>query len=266
VVDVEEKQYIISNNNSGYPVICKALKKLNMKKIKRIYNCFGINIEKLNYINQRGKIENKKDLKKENDTKENKDKKDDKKISKRKNARNQANNSKKLTTIKSKEKAENKSTMETIKKLSVFNINTKLTISEMKKDIIEYNAFLSTKEIFTMLSLIGVNILTPEIEEKINKDLKNKLIKGRYLCKTDFLEYQFWFESFFEFYSNEKIDGYEGLSGKKIIKEFLFDIWKNDENSNYFDFNKFFNVLKVNKNITDLTDFSDVRYYEIIFF
>ena len=265
VVDVEEKQNIISNNNSGYPVICKALKKLNMKKIKRIYNCFGINIEKLNYINQRGKIENKKDLKKENDTKENKDKKDDKKISKRKNARNQANNSKKLTTIKSKEKTENKSTMETIKKLSVFNINTKLTISEMKKDIIEYNSFLSTKEIFTMLSLIGVNILTPEIEEKINKDLKNKLIKGRYLCKTDFLEYQFWFETFFEFYINEKIDGYEGLSGKKIIKEFLFDIWKNDENSNYFDFNKFFNVLKVNKYITDLTDFSDVRYYEIIF-
>ena len=265
VVDVEEKKYIISNNNSGYPVICKALKKLNMKKIKRIYNCFGINIEKLNYINQRGKIENKKDLKKENDTKENNDKKDDKKISKRKNARNQANNSKKLTTIKSKEKAENKSTMETTKKLSVFNINTKLTISEMKKDIIEYNSFLSTKEIFTMLSLIGVNILTPEIEEKINKDLKNKLIKGRYLCKTDFLEYQFWFETFFEFYINEKIDGYEGLSGKKIIKEFLFDIWKNDENSNYFDFNKFFNVLKVNKYITDLTDFSDVRYYEIIF-
>ena len=61
------------------------------------------------------------------------------------------------------------------------------------------------------------------------------------------------------------MDEKEGVPGGKMIKEFLFDLWKNDENSSYFNFDKFFNSLKVNKYVTDFTDFNEVRYYDIVF-
>ena len=145
------------------------------------------------------------------------------------------------------------------------NNNQNINNIEEKKEDIEYNIYLNTKEIFTILSLIGVNVLTPEIEEEIEKNLKDKLIIGKYLNKKDFLEYKFWFESFFEYYNHDKIDNDEGIIGNKIIKEFLFDLWKNDENSTFFNFQKFLNVMKINKYVTDLIDFNDIKYYDIIF-
>ena len=149
-------------------------------------------------------------------------------------------------------------------KNNISKINSTIE-EEEKKETIEYNTYLSTKEIFTMIPLIGVNILTPEIEEKIEKEIKDKLIMEKYLTKKDFLEYHFWFEPFFEYYIYDKIDEKEGITGSKMIKEFLFDLWKNDENSTYFDFNIFFDVLRINKYVTDLMDFNEVKYYDIIF-
>ena len=124
--------------------------------------------------------------------------------------------------------------------------------------------FLSTKDIFTIISLIGVNVLNNEMEEKIEKDLKDKYLMNNYLSKKDFIEYKFWFESFFD-YLNDKSEKEDKNKGSNKIKEFLFDIWKNDENSNFFDFKKFLDVLKVNKYVTDYADLNEVRYYDIIF-
>ena len=232
-----------------------------MKQIKRIYNCFTFNIEQFNYIKQNiiseNKIEKeKKGVKKENENKEKKDiKMNKRKTIKRKSSILKTNESNQLSL--SKEKIIKDETKEK-------NNNQSINIEEKKEDI-EYNIYLNTKEIFTILSLIGVNVLTPEIEEEIEKNLKDKLIIGKYLNKKDFLEYKFWFESFFEYYNHDKIDNDEGIIGNKIIKEFLFDLWKNDENSTFFNFQKFLNVMKINKYVTDLIDFNNIKYYDIIF-
>ena len=127
---------------------------------------------------------------------------------------------------------------------------------------------MNTKEIFTILSLIGVNVLTKEMEEKIENELKDKYYMNKYLNKNDFFQYEFWFESFFEYLNDNSEDISEDIRDNKAgqdLKEFLFDIWKNDDNSPYFDFKKFLDVLKINKYVTDYVDFSEVRYYDIIF-
>ena len=87
----------------------------------------------------------------------------------------------------------------------------------------------------------------------------------KYLTKKDFMEYIFWFESFFEYVNDKsKMDDDKNINNSKHIKEFLFDIWKNDDNSTYFDFKKFLEVLRSNRYVTDLTN-NEVRYYDIIF-
>ena len=269
-LNTKSKQNIMNNNISHFPIICQALKKLDMKQIKRFYYCFGINIEKLNYI-QKISQENKKEKDKRNTIVENINDKKDKKKSviktlKRRQTMNQINNSK-FKGLKLNDKKDNKNTKEEIQKNNTTKnntTNTNNTIDENKNkdENIEYNAYLNTKEIFTILPLLGVNILTPEEEDKIEKELKNKLVMGKYLTKTDFLEYKFWFEPFFDFYIIEETDENKETN---MLKEFLFDLWKNDENSTYFNFEKFFTTLKVNKYVTDFTDFNEVRYYDIIF-
>ena len=254
----------INDNINEFPMICKSLKKLNMKQIKRIYNCFSIEIKQFNYIKQSIPLENKiekekKEIKKENDDKEKKDIKKERKQTKRKVTTLKKKEQNQIST--SKEKIGNDSTLnETKEKKLEENNKSIINNIEEKKEDIEYNIYLNTKEIFTILPLIGVNILTPEIEEKMEKNLKDKLIMGKYLDKKNFFEFKFWFESFFEYYNH-----YEGISGINIIKEFLFDLWKIDENSTYFNFQKFLDVMKINKYITDLIDFNDVKYYDIIF-
>ena len=104
------------------------------------------------------------------------------------------------------------------------------------------------------------------MEEKIDNDLKDKYFMNKYLNKKDFMEYKFWFEIFFEYLNHKNDNDNEDISKKnQNIKEFLFDIWKNDDKSTYFDFKKFLDVLKINKYVTDYVDFNDVRYYDIIF-
>ena len=260
-IDMDTKYNIFNNNISGLPIICKALTKLNMKQIKRIYYCFRADIKQFNYIKQNKEVEKKKENEKKEIIKEDK-RAEIRKPSKRKLTRQKANDSKNLSSSKTKDKTENKGTQDSkIKKKDMEN-NINDLIEEEKKEIMEYNKYLNTKEIFTMLSLIGVNLLTSEEEEKIEKDLKNKLIMNKYLTKSDFLEYHFWFESFFNYYTNNKI---EENNGNNIIKEFLFDIWKNGENSSYFDFNKFLSILKISKYVTDFSDFNELKYYDVIF-
>ena len=270
-INPKQKQNILNNNNintniNQFPLICQALKKLTTKQIKRIYYCFGINIQKLNYI-QKLPQEIKKENKRISVVESMNEKKDKRKsvvkTLKRRQTMNQINNSKFLS-LRLSNKKENKTIKEETQKINTTKSTNTLdeTKKENNNEINEYNTYLNTKEIFTILPLLGVNILTPEEENKIEKEFNNKLIMGKYLNKKDFFEYKFWFESFFEFYLIDENDENKGI---KLLKEFLFDLWKNDENSSYFNFDKFFNSLKVNKYVTDFTDFNEVRYYDIVF-
>ena len=134
----------------------------------------------------------------------------------------------------------------------------------------EYEIYLNSKEIFTILALIGCKVLNTIEEENIFKDLKDKFISEKYLSRKDFFEYNFWFEKDLE-YQSRMVKQDEIVSKKsrkninKInIKDFLFNLWK-DENGNRIDFEKLINILKINRYMTDINGFKDERYYNLIF-
>ena len=77
----------------------------------------------------------------------------------------------------------------------------------------EYEIYLNTNEIFTILALIGCKVLNTIEEENIFKDLKDKLISEKYLAKKDYFEYNFWFEKDLE-YQNQISKQEEVLSKK----------------------------------------------------
>ena len=159
--------------------------------------------------------------------------------------------------------------------------NKSMETNENIEAKIEYEIYLNTSEIFTILPLIGCRIMNLIMEETINDDLKEKLINGKYLSKKDFMDYHFWFEQELEYQneeimfpnilqennkSNRKSMINLGLASfKKInIKDFLFNIWK-DEKGEKMDYEKFIGVLKINKYITDINGFNEENYYNIIF-
>ena len=276
-------------NSNIHPGICSALKGLRSKQIKRLLNIFIINIDKLNYISFENEVNEKDKNIISEESEQNKDKKEkekekEKESIKRKDNKKTTNRSlisKKIENSKEKSpkkvnedesKDKNKKTekneIKEEKDTKIIDDKNKNKNEEKEKEkekkIVEYDTYLGTKEIFTILSLIGVNVLTNEMEEKIDNELKDKYIMNKYLKKNDFLEYKFWFETFFE-YLNEKNEKGDEIKGMQNIKEFLFDIWKNDDNSTDFDFKKFLDILKVNKYVTDCVDFKDIRYYDIIF-
>ena len=144
------------------------------------------------------------------------------------------------------------------------------TIENANEENKEYDIYLNTNEIFTILPLIGCKILNAIEEENIFKDLKDKIVSDKFLSKRDFMKYNFWFEKDLE-YQNQIIKQEEMTSkksrkniNKMNIKEFLFNLWKED-NENKMDFAKFMNILKVNRYMTDLNAFKEENYYNIIF-
>ena len=139
---------------------------------------------------------------------------------------------------------------------------------ENKKDNIEYEVFIKTSEFFTLLSLIGAEILTSEKEEQILKDFDDKFINGKYVEKKEFIKYQFWFEKFFEFQTiNLNNDDNEFKYNEKDqqmnIKEFLFEVW-NDGNGN-IDLKKLLEVLRLSNYITDFVEYNGKKYFDVIF-
>ena len=143
-----------------------------------------------------------------------------------------------------------------------------------KEDKKEYEVYLNTKEIFTILALIGCKVLNTIEEENIFKELKDKLISEKYLSKRDFFVYYFWFEQDLE-YQNQNLKQEEIMYKKSRknmrdnnnrinIKEFIFNLWK-DEKGSSMDFAKFISILKINRYMTDINAFKEEKYYNIIF-
>ena len=277
-INIENKNNDINYSNSIYPAISKALKELKSKQIQRILDIFIINIKPINYIKIEKEteidIENNKDSEFIEDKDNNKDNKRKNNIKKKTRKFEKSNNgtiNEAINIDKNKKEEQKNNINNSIKEIneSLKTINNNdIHKKEKEKEVennnnVEYEVFLNTKEIFTILSLIGVNILTSEVEEKIENELKSKYIMDKYLSKKDFMEYKFWFEPFFD-YINEKSEN-KDINNSQNIKGFLFDIWKNDDNSFYFNFKKFLEVLKTNKYVTNYVDFNDVRYYDILF-
>ena len=137
---------------------------------------------------------------------------------------------------------------------------------EEDKEDNEYDDYIKLDEIFTILSLIGCDILTKEKEEEIMNYFKDKLIRGKYLNKNEFMNYHFWFEKNFEYLNlmNSEIKE-EEKNDKFNIKEFLYELWKDETGSN-INIKKIIDILKVNNYITDLAEYNNKKYFDVIFY
>ena len=137
-----------------------------------------------------------------------------------------------------------------------------------EKDV-EYETYIKTPDIFTLLSLINSTILTTEKEEQILKYFKDKLINGKYITKNEFMKYHFWFEKFFYYYKNNNMNEIDDelkdneKDVKMNIKDLLFALW-NDGNDN-INLKKLLEVLKMSNYITDFVEYNGKRYFDIIF-
>jgi hypothetical protein len=228
--------------------------------------------------NEENKDENKDESKDKDNEKENKEKIKENEKEKEKDDKKENNNS--ITDKKENdENTKKEDNNENNNKEKENNINEEKDAENKEEKIVEYETYLNTPEIFTILPLIGCRILNLIEEEHLMNDLKEKLIRGRYLSKSDFMEYHFWFEPDFE-YQNEDIMFQQMLeenkdnnnlgvedynkSKKMNVKEFLFNLWK-DEKGDKMDFQQFIGVLKINKYITDLNALKEQNYYNIIF-
>ena len=137
---------------------------------------------------------------------------------------------------------------------------------EEDKEDNEYDDYIKLDEIFTILSLIGCDILTKEKEEEIMNYFKDKLIRGKYLNKNEFMNYHFWFEKNFEYLhlmNSEKKE--EEKNDKFNIKDFLYELWKDETGSN-INIKKIIDILKVNNYITDLAEYNNKKYFDVIFY
>ena len=89
--------------------------------------------------------------------------------------------------------------------------------------------------------------------------------------KNEFMNYQFWFEKYFEFQKKNIINDSQKKNEKKYIenegkiniKDFLFELW-NDGNGN-INLKKLLEVLKMSNYITDFIEFNEKKYYDVIF-
>ena len=159
--------------------------------------------------------------------------------------------------------------------ISFYQIHIDKNQENKDNDENEYDDYIKLNEIFTILSLIGCEILTKEKEEEIMNNFKDKLIHGKFLDKNEFMKYNFWFEKFFKYqkqYQNQNQDQNNSeLKNDEInemitIKEFLFELWKEESDKNNINMEKFIEILKMNNYITDFAEFSNKRYYDVIFY
>ena len=181
-------------------------------------------------------------------------------------------------------------------------INNNNVQKEKEKPTIEYENYLNNAKIFTLLALIGCKILTENKEKEMMSKIGSNLINERFLSKDDFYSINFWFESEFEAINNYNKTKFKRVSifkaktslkkserklvkqmpfspskSEKInkntedispisIKDFLFNIWKDDKGTN-FNLKDFINAIKPEKYIKNLEeiDYDEERYFDIIF-
>ena len=257
-INKNDNNKINLNNNKidDLPFICKPLRNLNSKDIKKLLTLFKINI--------------------------------DHKIEDKFNIEIYENNS---------DNTQN-------------NLNNDEHFEKETHEII-YENYLNNSEIFTILSLIGCQILSEKKEKEMMIELNNKIINDNFLTKSDFYKYNFWFETDFDYLNNNNnnnsnnnnnnfykkfkrnsiiktktiIKKFErkntmknpSLNSEKVekikknneiknitIKDLLFKIWKSD-NGDYINFKDFINTLNISKYISHLEDYNEKKYFDIIF-
>ena len=191
-------------------------------------------------------------------------------------------------------------TYKNIKKLfSLFQISVEHPMGEKEKPKNEeYDKYINPAKIFTILALIGCEVLTEQKENNIMKDFKFKLVKNKFVPKNEFMRYKFWFENNFRATDNNSLlknkknsIASTSKSSKKLmrqktknftnspyalerknkeeeqrnfsIKDLLYYIWL-DKKENMINFREFIDVLKVCNYTTKIENEKEI-YFDVIF-
>ena len=269
--------------------ICDGLKGINTKKIFKLFNLYHIPVEiheqehkkenENENENEKGDL-NKEDakngtLEKVNENEEehkadeeNKNEEENKDKDKEKEENKIEDNKEKEEGNENKHEEENNSENDE-KEDTKDNNENKENKEEEKK--VEYETYIKLKDLFTILSLIGCQILTVDEDDKINKELKDKIVKNGFLTKEDFMEYNFWFEKYFDYQNNLdnlNDEEYEWIidehkDKRMTIKDFLFELWK-DDTGNSINIKKILSILKIGNYITDISNNDNKKYYDVI--
>ena len=121
----------------------------------------------------------------------------------------------------------------------VMNLVDKFNIHNEFRDIIDketvYEEYVNYGGFFTVISIIGSKVIEKKEIDIINNYFKDKISKGCFIKKDDFLNYKFWFED--DDYLKDKIEN---------VKLFLFDIWK-DEKEELFNLKEFLYSIGIEK-------------------
>ena len=129
----------------------------------------------------------------------------------------------------------------------------------------EYDTYIKTPEIFTLLSLLGAVILTGVMQDNILKYFNNKFFNGGYVTKNEFMKFNFWFEKYFDYQKEKNMDAIknEENNERMDIKNFLFELW-NDGNGN-INLKKLLKVLRMSNYITDFVEYNGKKYFDVVF-
>ena len=115
----------------------------------------------------------------------------------------------------------------------------KFNIHKEFRDIVDkenvYEEYINYGGFFTVISIIGSKVIENKEIDLINNYFKDKISKGCFIKKDDFLNYKFWFED-----DEYLIDNIESL------KQFLFEIWQ-DEKGELFNLKEFLYSLSSEK-------------------
>ena len=134
---------------------------------------------------------------------------------------------------------------------------------------IEYETYIKTNQIFTLLSLMGARIMTGDKENEILKYFDDKFINGKYVHKNEFMKYHFWFEKYFDYQrknnvNNDIVKKYNEIDIQMTIKDLLLELW-NDGNDN-INLKQLLEILKMSNYITDFVEYNGIKYFDAIFF
>jgi adenylate kinase family enzyme len=155
--------------------------------------------------------------------------------------------------------------------LTYFNFTSKdIRLDDENNDEGEPFDLILSNEILTIILLSHFQVPSEEIAQNIKNDNIDKIEKGLFMKKNDFINLKFWFEDDENYYKdintifdNEKIDGYD--KGKKI-KEILFDLNKlDDEQINIDVFIDIITLKGITKNKNPKSVESISKYIEMFF-
>ena len=253
--DLNKKLKKINN----LPIICKALRNLNSKNIQKLFSFFKINIDN-EYDIENEKKEKTEIINTENNDNENLEK--EKEISSSKiEYDNYINNSEIFTLLSliGCKVLTNDKEKEMLTKLKNIIINDRFL---SKNDYYKYNFWFESD--FEYLNKNNNNnIIINNINNNTNKLKRSTITKTKTsLKKSERKNTKPLINSTLILDKIKKFD--ENKNNQITIKDFLFNIWK-DEKGNNFNFKEFLNLLKGSKYKSNLEEFREDRYFELIF-